>query len=126
MQLKISNSLKITFLLVISTALIWFLEHKIATDLRFHYGKDGGAFVRFESIIFLSLLFHLLMGNNHFLIKLIIGALIGIVAGILGYLVSFYLFEWDFPFQYISLVFMMTLYYLISKIRNQRTLSKKS
>lgn len=125
MKLTISQGLKIALFIAFSIALIEFLEYKIETDLRFHSGKDGGAFVQFESVFCLSILFHILMGQ-HFLTRLIIGALIGIVAGILGYLIWLYVFEWDFSFQYISLAIILTIYFLMSKIGIPKKTSTKT
>lgn len=125
MKLTISQGLKIALFIAFSIALIEFLEYKIETDLRFHSGKDGGAFVQFESVFCLSILFHILMGQ-HFLTRLIIGVLVGFVTGILGYFICYGLLKWDFPFQYISLAIILIVYFLMSKIGIPKKTSTKT
>lgn len=76
--------------IVISIIIVFFLNHKIKTDISYHAGKDNGYFKRFESIVFLNILFFLFMSKNKKIIFTILGFFNAIIISFFGLIIANY------------------------------------
>lgn len=91
--MKLKTLLILTFLLITALVIIY-IDHGIKNyGVRFHTGKDGGYFMRFEFIVYLNTIWYILQifrskkkFSGYFLAG-ITGFFIGIVVGIACYMI---------------------------------------
>lgn len=84
-----TDRVKLIIFSIIALAVVLYINNRInAYDMRFYSGKDGGDFVRLESICLLSSLFYLLMDSHIWILRIIIGFAIGLLSSIIGFIVS--------------------------------------
>lgn len=84
----LSRKTKLFLFIIISIAIIFFLNYKIKTDISYHAGKDGGYSKRLESVVILSVLFYTFLSKKLQLLYGFIGFLISILSSFLGLLIS--------------------------------------
>lgn len=75
----------ITFLVLLSFAILFINNRINAFDMRFYYGKDDGIFVRFELVVISSALFFFFIARKNRIFNLVKGFIVGIISGVIGY-----------------------------------------
>ncbi len=84
-DLKLSNrNIKIIVLIGLTIITVFFLNHKIETDISYHAGKDAGYFKRLESVIIFSVIFYILISKQKRILYGIIGFVISIISSFIG------------------------------------------
>ncbi|MBB4805063.1 hypothetical protein HNP38_000335 [Chryseobacterium defluvii] len=127
----------LSLFLVVAGIIIWYLSNRICShDLRFYYGKDNGYFIRVESICILSSIFWIIMSDYSRIkskIMLIItgvflsitGFIVGAFSSIISYLIMTGISndncKTQVIFHILACLIFMTIFYLINRWRNKKT-----
>ena len=71
--------IKLVLAIIVVAIIVWWLNSRIESyDLRFHFGKDGGMFVRFVSVVLLSGVFYVVMAEHNYIWNFFRGFFVGI------------------------------------------------
>ena len=96
--------LKPIFLTLIIFVVIYYIDGKIKShNISFYQGKDGGISARIESIILLSFLIFFSYAERQKIKVSVIGVLVGFISSILGFIISYLVFnEYGLTFHIVS------------------------
>lgn len=117
----------LVILIIVMSIIIYYINGRIsAYDLRFYSGKDDGAFVRLESIVIMSSFFYLFMSKKYRIIQFIGGFFIGLLSGIIGYiLVGLLLYrvfsDFGLTFHILGCIIFMVIFFLIERLVESRS-----
>lgn len=117
--------ISITLYIVLTALVIAYIDNGIRThNVGFYHGKDDGYILRFESIIILNTLFHILMtiGKTQNLSDCLMragqGFLTAIIVGIIGYLVFLGLDSYGLTFHVATIIICYSLHFVKLPITN--------
>jgi len=112
----------IVLLILINISIIFYINFKIATDISYHYGKDGGIFSGLKTIVLLSSVYFLILTKHNKIIFFIIGFIIGIISFIVSYFAVFWISNLSDIYFYLlaMLLFVLSFHH----IEKQRTIAK--
>lgn len=114
----------ILVLLMILTyiGIVFFINHKIETDLSYHYGKDGGIFSGLKMIVILSSVYFFVLTGHNKLFFLLLGFIIGILSFLVSYFTLFALTNFNDIYFYLfaMLISIISFHLLERQIKNSK------